>query len=154
MDIRPIKTEIDYEAALKEIESLFDVVPNTPAGDRLEVLTTLVEAYEEQHYPIPSPDPVEAILYHMESRGLSRRDLEPYIGNRARVSEILNRKRSLSLRMIQQLHTGLGIPAEVLLQPYRIERESRARHPLRKALPPAKRAKPTAVPRRPSQRSG
>src|SRR3972149_4192115 len=146
MDIRPIKTEADYESALKEIESLFDAVPNTPAGDRLEVLTTLVEAYEEQHYPIPSPDPVEAILYHMESRGLTRRDLEPYIGNRARVSEILNRKRSLSLRMIQQLHAELGIPAEVLLQPYRIGRESRARRPLRKALPPAKRVQPTALP--------
>jgi HTH-type transcriptional regulator/antitoxin HigA len=154
MDIRPIKTEADYEAALKEIEGLFDAVPNTPAGDRLEVLTTLVEAYEEQHYPIPSPDPVEAILYHMESRGLSRRDLEPYIGNRARVSEILNRKRSLSLRMIQQLHTELGIPAEVLLRPYRIERESRARRPLRKALPPAKRAQATEVSRHPGQRSG
>jgi len=154
MDIRPIKTEADYESALKEIESLFDAVPNTPAGDRLEVLTTLVEAYEEQHYPIPSPDPVEAILYHMERRGLTRRDLEPYIGNRARVSEILNRKRSLSLRMIQQLHAELGIPAEVLLQPYRIGRESRARRPLRKALPPAKRVQPTALPRRPSQRSG
>ena len=114
MDIRPIKTEADYQAALKEIEGLFDAVPNTPTGDRLEVLTTLVEAYEEQHYPIPSPDPVEAILYHMESRGLTRRDLEPYIGNRARVSEILNRKRSLSLRMIRQLHGGLGIPAEIL----------------------------------------
>ncbi len=154
MDIRPIKTEADYKAALKEIENLFDAVPNTPAGDRLDVLATLVEAYEEQHYPIPSPDPVEAILYHMESRGLTRRDLEPYIGNRARVSEILNRKRTLSLKMIQQLHGGLGIPATVLLQPYRSESGSRTRNPVRRMLPPNTRVKPTRLPRRPSQRAG
>jgi HTH-type transcriptional regulator/antitoxin HigA len=160
MDIRPIKTEADYQAALKEIEGLFDAVPNTPTGDRLEVLTTLVEAYEEQHYPIPSPDPVEAILYHMESRGLTRRDLEPYIGNRARVSEILNRKRSLSLRMIRQLHGGLGIPAEILLQPYGMGGGSRTRRPLRKPLPPNPRLPPTAPRPRPlstqsrSKRSG
>src|SRR3990170_2879101 len=154
MEIHPVKTEANYQAALKDIERLFDAVPNTPEGDRLEVLTTLVDVYEEQHYPVPAPEPVEAILYHMESRGLTRRDLEPYIGNRARVSEILNRKRSLSLRMIQQLHAELGIPAEVLLQPYRMGRESRARRPLRKALPPAKGVQPTALPRRPSQRSG
>jgi HTH-type transcriptional regulator/antitoxin HigA len=156
MDIRPIKTESDYQAALKEIERLFEAVPNSSEGDRLEVLTTLVEAYEEQHYPIPAPDPVEAILYHMQSRGLTRRDLEPYIGNRARISEILNRKRTLSLKMIQQLHHELGIPAEVLLQPYRIERESKARRPLRRALPPNRRTRsaPTVLPRRPSQGSG
>src|SRR3972149_264294 len=118
MDIRPIKTEADYESALKEIESLFDAVPNTPSGDRLEVLTTLVEAYEEQHYSIPAPDPVEAVNYFMESRGLARKDLEPYIGSRARVSEVLSRKRPLTLRMIQRLHHELGIPAEVLLAPY------------------------------------
>ena len=140
MDIRPIKTEADYRAALKEIENLFDAVPNTPEGDRLDVLTTLVGVYEEQHYPIPAPDPVEAILYHMESRSLARRDLEPYIGNRARVSEILNRKRALSLRMIQQLHSGLGIPAEVLLQPYSLS----TRRAPRRALSPTKRAQPTA----------
>ena len=143
MEIHPIKTEANYQAALKDIERLFDAVPNTPEGDRLEVLTTLVEAYEEQHYPVPSPDPVEAILYHMESRGMTRRDLEPYIGNRARVSEILNRKRTLSLKMIQQLHSELGIPASVLLQPYRMGRGSGVRRPLRRALPPTKRVKPT-----------
>ena len=154
MVIRPIKTEADYQAALKEIEGLFDAVPNTSEGDHLDVLATLVEAYEEQHYSIPSPDPVEAILYYMESRGLTRHDLEPYIGNRARVSEILNRKRTLSLRMIQHLHNGLGIPAEVLLQPYRIDTGSRARRPLRRTLPPDKRVQPTGLPRRPSQRSG
>lgn len=121
MDIRPIKTENDYKAALKEVEHLFNAAPNSPEGDRLEVLTTLVEAYEEKHYPIPLPDPVEAILYFIESRGLSRRDLEPFIGSRARVSEVLNRKRPLTIGMIRKLHSGLGIPAEVLIQPYSAE---------------------------------
>ena len=118
MEIRPIKTEADYQAALAEIDRLFDADPNTPAGDRLDVLATLVEAYEEQHYNLPAPDPIEAITYHMESRGLSRRDLEPYLGSRARVAEVLNRKRPLSLEMIRRLHTGLGIAAEILIQPY------------------------------------
>jgi HTH-type transcriptional regulator / antitoxin HigA len=118
MEIRPIRTEADHEAALKEVECLFDASPNTPQGDRLEVLTTLIEAYEEKRYNIPLPDPVEAVVYTMESRGLSRRDLEPYIGSRARVSEVLSRKRPLSVDMIRKLHSGLGIPAEVLIQPY------------------------------------
>jgi len=118
MEIRPIKTEADYEAALAEIEELFEAEPGTPEGDRLEVLTTLVEAYEDAHYSIPAPDPIEAIRYHMESRGLVRRDLEPYIGSRARVSEILNRKRPLSLTMIRRLNKELGIPADVLIEPY------------------------------------
>ena len=116
MNIRPIKTEADYHAALAEIERLFDAMPNTPDGDRLDILATLVEAYEAQHYEITSPDPIEAILYHLESRGLSRRDLELYIGGRGRVSEVLNRKRPLSIGMIRALHRGLGIPAEVLLR--------------------------------------
>jgi len=119
MDIKPIKTETDYQAALEEIENLFDADPDTPEGDRLEVLVTLVEAYEEKHYSIPMPDPIEAILYHMESRGLTRLDLQQYIGSRARVSEVLNRKRPLTMEMIRNLHKGLGIPAEVLIQPYR-----------------------------------
>jgi HTH-type transcriptional regulator/antitoxin HigA len=127
MDIKLIKTEADYQAALEEIERLFDAAPDTPEGDRLEVLTTLVEAYEDKHFPIPLPDPIEAIEYYMESRSLSPRDpsgrasgrsLEPYIGNRGRVSEILNRKRPLSIEMIRRLHAGLGISAEVLIQPY------------------------------------
>jgi HTH-type transcriptional regulator/antitoxin HigA len=118
MEIRPIKTEADYETALAEIEALFEAEPGTPAGDRLEVLTTLVEAYEDEHYSIPTPDPIEAIRYYMESRGLVRRDLEPYIGSRARVSEVLNRKRPLSLTMIRRLNKGLGIPADVLIKPY------------------------------------
>jgi HTH-type transcriptional regulator/antitoxin HigA len=118
MEIRAIKTEADYQAALAEIERLFDAMPNTLAGDRLDVLATLVEAYETQYYSLPVPDPIEAITYHIESRGLSRRDLEPYLGSRARVAEVLNRKRPLSLEMIRRLHTGLGIAADVLIQPY------------------------------------
>jgi HTH-type transcriptional regulator/antitoxin HigA len=118
MEIKPIKNEADYEAALEEINRLFDSVPDTPEGDRLEVLTTLVEAYEDKHYSIPLPDPIDAILYYLESRGLSRRDLEPYIGSRARVSEVLNRKRPLTMEMIRNLHRELGIPAEILIQPY------------------------------------
>ena len=123
MDIRPIRTEADYEAALAEIERLFCAAPDTPEGDYLDVLTTLVEAYEAQHHAIPEPDPVEAIKYHMESRGLSRADLEPFIGSRARVTEVLNRKRPLSLNMIRRLYTGLGIPANVLVQPYVVAEE-------------------------------
>ena len=122
MEIRPIKTEKDYKSVLKQIEQLFSAAPGTTEGDRLEVLATLVEAYEDKHYHIPMPDPVEAIVYHLESRGLTRRDLEPFIGSRARVSEILNRRRSLSLKMIRKLSTGLGIPVEVLIQPYDIDR--------------------------------
>ena len=118
IEIKPIKTETDYEHALAEIEQLFEARPGTPEADCLEILTTLVEAFENQHYAIPLPDPVEAILYYLESRGFTRRDLELYLGSRARVSEILNRKRPLSLEMIRRLHNGLGIPAEVLVQPY------------------------------------
>lgn len=118
MNVRPIRTEADYKAALKDIESLFDSGPDTPEGDRLEVLVTLVEAYEEKHHKIPLPDPIEAIKYHMERLGLSRRDLEPCIGSRARVSEILNRKRPLTLKMIRNLEATLGIPAAILVQRY------------------------------------
>jgi HTH-type transcriptional regulator / antitoxin HigA len=120
MNIKPIKTEADYESALKEIETLFGAEPGTPKGDQLDILITLVEAYENEHYPIPQPDPIEAIHYYMETRELSRIDLEEYIGSRARVSEILNRKRALTLSMIQRLYEGLGIPAEVLVQPYKL----------------------------------
>ena len=116
MEIKPIKTERDYRRMLRELDTLMDARPNTPAGDRLDVLATLAEAWEEKHYPIGAPDPVEAIRFAMEQRGLSRRDLETYIGSRARVAEILNRKRSLTLPMIRKLHTGLGIPAEVLIR--------------------------------------
>jgi HTH-type transcriptional regulator / antitoxin HigA len=118
MELRPIKTETDYQKALAEIEMLFDAAPNTAECDRLDILATLVEAYEKKHYPIDLPDPIAAIEYYMESRGWSRRELEPYIGSRARVSEVLSRKRSLSLEMIRRLHQELGIPAEILIQSY------------------------------------
>lgn len=121
MEIKPIRTEEDYLTALKEIETLFDAEPDSPEGEKMEVLVTLVEAYEEKNYKIPLPDPIESITYHMERLGLDRKDLEPYIGNRARVSEILNRKRSLSLRMIRNLSKGLGIPTEILVQEYPLD---------------------------------
>lgn len=124
MEIKPIKTKKDYESALKEIERLFDAAPGTREGDRLEVLATLVEAYEEKYHPIAPPNPIEAIRYYMESRGLTRSDMEQYLGSRARVSEVLNRKRALTMEMIRKLHKGLGIPAEVLIQPYRIVKEA------------------------------
>jgi HTH-type transcriptional regulator/antitoxin HigA len=118
MEIRPIRTQTDYQEALREIESLFDVPKNTPEYDRLDILSTLVEAYEKIHFPIELPDPIEAIQYYMDARGWSRRDLEPCLGSRARVSEILSRKRTLTLEMIRQLNQELGIPAEILIQPY------------------------------------
>lgn len=121
MDIRPIKNETDYEAALAEIDRLFDVEDGTPESDKLEVLATLVEAYEDEHYDLPPPDPIDALEYYLDSRGLSRKDLEPYIGSRSRVSEVLNRKRPLTLRMIRRLAMGTGIPAAILIQPYEIE---------------------------------
>ena len=115
MEIQPIKKEKDYQATLREIESLFKAAPGTPESDRLDVLTTLVEAYENRHFQIPLPDPIEAIIYHMESRGLTRRDLEPYIGSRSRVSEILNRKRAPTIDMIRKLHVNSQIRLELIL---------------------------------------
>ncbi len=118
MDIKPIKTEADYEAALEEIDRLMDAEPDTPEGDHLDVLTTLVEAWEEKHHQIEDPDPIEAILHRMEALGLARKDLEPIIGTRARVSEVLSRKRPLTINMIRKLNTEMRIPAEVLIRPY------------------------------------
>jgi HTH-type transcriptional regulator / antitoxin HigA len=115
VDIKPIKNQRDYRRALNEIDQLMDAKPNTPRGDRLDMLATLVAAWEEKHYPIEAPDAIAAIQFTMEQRGLTRHDLEPYIGSRARVAEILNRKRSLTLPMIRRLHAGLGIPAEALI---------------------------------------
>jgi HTH-type transcriptional regulator / antitoxin HigA len=117
-DLKPIRDKATHQAALTEIERLFDVPSGTPEFDQLEILVTLVEAYEYKHEPILPPEPIEAILYYMESRGLTRRDLEPAIGSRARVAEILNRKRPLTLEMIRRLHEQLGIPAQTLIQPY------------------------------------
>ena len=116
MEIKPIRTENDYEAALAEVDRLWGSDPDTPDGDRFEVLFTLVEAYEEKQYPILPPDPVDAIKYYIDSRGLERRDLEQYLGSSGRVSEILNRKRTLTLAMIRKLNKGLGIPVEILIQ--------------------------------------
>ncbi len=116
MEIKPIRSEADYEAALKEIEDLIESQPGTPEADRMDVLVILVEAYETKHFPIPEPgDPVGVLEYYMESRGLSRSDLLPYLGSKERVSEILNRKRGLSLEMIRRLHANLGIPADLLV---------------------------------------
>ena len=117
MNIRPIHSEADYQATLKEISGLMESDPDigTPAGDRLDVLVTLVQAYEAKHHPITSPDPVEAIKFRMEQSGLSVKDLEPVIGKSNRVYEVLNHKRPLTLRMIRNLHRGLGISAQVLI---------------------------------------
>ncbi len=122
MDIRPIKTKTDHRAALTAIEQLMGAKRGTPKGDRLEVLTILVERYESEQEPIEPADPIDALAYHMESRGLTRRDLEPLLGSRARVAEVLNRRRPLTIDMIRRLHRGLGIPAEVLIQPYQVKR--------------------------------
>ncbi len=116
MEILPIKTERDYRRTLKEIEGLMTAKRNTPEGDRLDVLVTLVEAWEARNYPLALPDPVDAIRYHMEQNGLSPKDLAVYIGSRNRVYEVLNRRRPLSLKMIRRLHQGLGIPAESLIK--------------------------------------
>lgn len=116
MRIRPIRTKTDHRAALKEVEALMDAAPATPAGERLDVLVTLIEAYERKHYPLDLPDPVEAIKFVMEQRGLSVKDLEPMIGRSNRIYEVLARKRPLTLRMIWRLHKGLGIPAESLIK--------------------------------------
>ena len=118
MEVGPVTGEPDYAAALAEIERLFDAAPGTPEADHLEGLAALVEAYEDMHHSIPLPDAIESILYYLESCGLSRRDLEPYLGSRARVSEVLNRRRPLSLEMVRRLNAPFGIPAEGLIQPY------------------------------------
>jgi HTH-type transcriptional regulator/antitoxin HigA len=117
MDIRPIHTETDYKATLKEIAALMEADPElgSPEGDRLDILVTLVQAYEAKHIPIEAPDPVEAIKFRMEQSGLSVKDLEPIIGRSNRVYEVLNRKRPLTLAMIRRLHKHLGIPASVLI---------------------------------------
>lgn len=124
MDIRPIKTEADYEAALAEVEALWGAPADTSEGDRLDVLITLVEAYEAKHHPIAPPDPIEAILFRMEQSGMGRKDLEPYLGRSGRVSEVLNRKRPLSVDMIRRLWVGLHIPLESLIQDTRRHRHA------------------------------
>ncbi|MEA5449996.1 hypothetical protein VB780_15555 [Leptolyngbya sp. CCNP1308] len=118
MDLRPIKTEADYQNALQEIELLFDAAPGTAEADRLEVLSTLVDAYEKVYFPVELPDPIEAIHYYMEARGWSPQDLEPCLGSQAWVAEVLSRQRFLTLEMIRKLNQELGVPAEILIQPY------------------------------------
>jgi len=117
MNIKPVRTKADHRAALKEIESLMSARANTAEGERLDVLVTLVEAYERKHFPMDMPDPVEAIKFVMEQRGLTVKDLEPMIGRTNRIYEVLNHKRPLTLKMIWRLHQGLGIPAECLIRP-------------------------------------
>jgi len=119
VNIQPIKTDADYRATLKEVEKLMISKSDTPEGEKLDVLVTLIEAYERKHYPLDLPDPVEAIKFEMEQQCLTVKDLEPMIGKSNRVYEILNRKRSLTLNMIWKLHKGLGIPAELLIKPSR-----------------------------------
>ena len=116
INIKPIRTEADYRATLREIETLMDAELDSPEGERLDVLTTLVEAWESRHYPMELPDPVEAIKFEMERRDLTVKDLEPMIGKSNRVYEILNHKRPLTLKMIWKLHEELGIPAESLIK--------------------------------------
>ena len=118
MNIQPIKTEGDYLSTMRRIEEIFDAEPNTPEGDELDVLTTLVEAYETRKFVIETPDPVEAIKFRMEQLGLADADLVPFLGQRSRVSEVLNKKRKLSLAMIRNLNHGLDIPLESLVREY------------------------------------
>ena len=119
MNIKPIKTEQDYTKTLSQIEHLMSAQPNTPQMDELEVLTTLVEAYEEQHYKIEAPDPIEAIKFRMEQEGLKQKDLITIVGSKSRVSEILNKKRKLTIEMIRNLHKQLHIPIESLFLDYK-----------------------------------
>ncbi len=115
-EVKPIRTKADYNRALAEVERLWGAKSGTREGDRLDVLATLIDAYEAAHYPMDPPDPIEAIKFRMEQQGLSRKDLEPLIGTRTRVAEVLNRKRRLSIGMIRRLHHTLGISADVLIR--------------------------------------
>ncbi len=118
MNIKPIKCEADYDAALMRVDDLMDAQPGSPEGDELDILVTLIEKYEAQHYPIDAPNPVEAIRFRMEQYDLKDKDLIPYIGQSGRVSEVLGFKRKLTLSMIRKLHAGLKIPTESLIQDY------------------------------------
>ena len=126
MHLKPIKTDTDHEAALLEIQRLWDVKEGTADGDRLDILITLVEAYEETHFPMDMPDPIEAIKFRLEQQGSDNKALIGIIGNRTRVYEVLRRDRALSLTMIRQLNHHLKIPAEVLIRPIRIRKSRKA----------------------------
>jgi HTH-type transcriptional regulator/antitoxin HigA len=116
-EIKPIRSEADYEAAVADIERVWGARSGTPEGDRLDVMATLIDAYENEHHPIDPPDPIEAIKFRMEQQGLTRKDLEGILGTRTRIAEVLNRRRGLSINMIRRLHEKLGISAEVLIRP-------------------------------------
>ncbi|HEY6514696.1 MAG TPA: transcriptional regulator [Steroidobacteraceae bacterium] len=118
-DLKPIRSERDYDRALAEVEELWGAKAGTPKGDRLDILATLIEAYETEHYPMDPPDPIEAIKFRMEQQGLTRKDLEEILGTRTRVSEVLNRERGLSINMIRALHDKQGISAEILIRSIR-----------------------------------
>ncbi len=120
-DVKPIRTAADYDAAMEEVAVLWGAASGTPQGDRLDVLATLIDAYEAKHHAMDAPDPIEAIEFRMEQQGMTRKDLEDIIGTRTRIAEVLNRKRSLSIGMIRRLHDRLGISAEVLIRPSRKE---------------------------------
>jgi len=121
MNIKPVKTEADYDIALARVDDLMDARSNTPEGDELDVLVTLIEKYEALHYPIDAPNPIEAIRFRMDQYDLKDKDLIPYIGQSGRVSEILSFKRKLTLSMIRKLHSGLNIPTESLIQDYKLK---------------------------------
>jgi HTH-type transcriptional regulator/antitoxin HigA len=118
MTIKPIRTKKDYQAALKKLENIFDARPGTPEGDELEVLGILIDKYEQEHFPVDFPDPIEAIKFRMEQMGYSQSDLAKVVGLKSRASEILSKKRKLTLEMIRQLHQSLNIPTDVLIQSY------------------------------------
>jgi HTH-type transcriptional regulator/antitoxin HigA len=126
-EVKPIRNAADHRAAMADVKRLWGSKNGTPDGDRLDVLATLIDAYEAQHEPIDRPDPIEAIRFRMEQQGLTRKDLEPLIGTRTRVSEVLNRKRTLSISMIRRLHAELGIAAEVLIRAPRLTTGGRAK---------------------------
>lgn len=126
VEVSPIRTDDDYETALAEVERLIQAGPGTPEGDRLDVLVTLIQAYEAEHHPVEAPDPIALLQFVMEQRGLDRTALQPMIGNRGRVSEIMSRKRPLTLTMIRRLQVALGLPADVLVRPYPLRRSEAA----------------------------
>jgi HTH-type transcriptional regulator / antitoxin HigA len=122
MELRSIRSKRDHQAALKEAEALWEASEGSPECDRLEVLTLLIEAYEREHFPIENPDPIDFLQHVMEARGLARKDLELFVGSRARVAEVLNRVRPLTLEMIRKLAAGLDLPSDVLIRGYRVKR--------------------------------
>jgi HTH-type transcriptional regulator/antitoxin HigA len=126
MELKLIRTRQDYRAALAEVDRLWDAPAESAAADQLDVLSLLIEHYERQHVPVPDPDPIDFLEHVMESRNLTRKDLEPYIGPRGRVSDILNRTRPLTLAMIRRLSEGLNLPADILIQPYLVRQPDTA----------------------------